>query len=178
MLAIDTAVNAMIPSIQNPSLTKIMTVITGIGSTTCLAILSILLLILLLYKKRYQNSLLLAFGMLGGLFIELLIKAIVQRERPESMLIAETGYSFPSAHSMMVLVFFAILVYSLKDDIKSLFLRYLFIAASIIIVLLVSFSRLYLGVHWLSDAIGGLIIGFLWLLLLSLILKSKDLYIK
>lgn len=178
MLTIDTAVNAIIPSIQTPSLTKLMIIITGIGSTTCLAILSILLLILLIYKKRYHQSLLLAFGMLGGLLIELFIKAIIQRERPESMLIAETGYSFPSAHAMMALVFFAILMYTVKDDLKNAFLRYLFIAVSICIVLLVAFSRLYLGVHWLSDVIGGLIIGAIWLLLLILIFKSKDLYIK
>ena len=171
MLAIDTAVNSIIPSIQTPSLTKIMTVITGIGSTTCLAILSIILLCFLLYKKRYQNSLLLAIGMLGGLLIELFIKAIIQKERPEGMLIAETGYSFPSAHAMMALVFFAILIYTVKDDIKNAFWRYLLIAASILIVLLVSFSRLYLRVHWLSDVIGGLIIGFLWLFLLVFTLK-------
>jgi len=177
-MSLDLLINSKMALLQTPFLTKIMTVITGIGSTTCLAILSIILLCFLLYKKRYQNSLLLAFGMLGGLLVELSIKAIVQKERPESALVEATGYSFPSAHAMMALVFFAILIYTVKDDIKSLFLRYLFIAASIFLVLLVSFSRLYLGVHWLSDAIGGLIIGAIWLLLLSLILKSKHLYIK
>jgi undecaprenyl-diphosphatase len=170
-MSIDLLINSKIVLFQTPFLTKIMTVITGIGSEICLAVLSIILFCYLIYKKRYQNSLLLAFGMLGGLLIELSIKAIVQRERPESMLIAETGYSFPSAHSLMALVFFAILIYAVKDDLKNAFLRYLFIAASILIVLLVSFSRLYLGVHWLSDVIGGLIIGTIWLLLLIMVFK-------
>ncbi len=172
-MSLDLLINSKMALLQNPFLTKIMTVITGIGSEICLAVLSILLLCFLLYKKRYHKSLLLAFGMLGGLLIELSIKAIIQRERPESALAEATGYSFPSAHAMMTLVFFAILIYTVKDDIKSLFLRYLFIAASIFLVLLVSFSRLYLGVHWLSDVIGGLAIGTVWLLVLRFVINRN-----
>lgn len=171
MLAIDTIINSSIHLLQSHGLTKFMSLTTMIGNKETMLVLTVALLCFLVYKKRYQNSILLAFGMLGGLLIELSIKAIVQRKRPEGALIEATGYSFPSAHSMMTLVFFAILIYAVKDDIKSAFLRYLLIAASIIIVLLVSFSRLYLGVHWLSDVIGGLIIGLLWLILLFFTLK-------
>jgi undecaprenyl-diphosphatase len=84
-----------------------------------------------------------------------ILKEIIKRSRPISTLIQETGFSFPSGHTIMSIVFFGLLVYifaAKKNKIKAIII-------STIIITITILSRLYLQVHWLTDIIGGIIIG-------------------
>ena len=170
-IKLDVLVNAKIALLHTPLLTKIMTVITNLGSAISLVTLSSVTFVLLAYKKRWQNALLLAVSMLTGLGAELLIKLITHRARPENALIAASGYSFPSGHATMTLIFFLLLIYFFKDSIKEKLWKYFFIISSITLTLLVGFSRIYLNVHWLSDVVGGFALGLLWFMLSIFVFK-------
>ena len=155
----DVFLNGKIMVLWNPSLTKVMIFITNIVSTKSLIILSAILLCVFIYKKWRYNSWLLVSSLLAGVGIELLIKNIVHRIRPDNALIEVSGYSFPSGHAITSVIFFSLLMYSFKDEIKNAILKACFIAANIILFLLIGFSRLYLGAHWFSDVIGGFALG-------------------
>jgi undecaprenyl-diphosphatase len=171
-IRMDVLANAKIALLQAPLLTKIMLVITSIGSKAGFAAWSAIAFAFLAYKKRWLNALLLAISMLSGLGIELLIKLIVHRLRPENALIQASGYSFPSGHATMAVLFFSLLIYFFRDDIKNKLWKNAFITASIALALLIGFSRVYLNVHWLSDVIGGFALGLLWFMLSIFVFKQ------
>ena len=168
---LDIWLNLKIVLLWNPLLNKIMIFITNIVSPSNLIIFSLVLFGYLIYKKKWYNSLLLLFSMIGGLLFEVLTKLIIHRTRPENALIEVSGYSFPSGHATMAIIFFSLLLYSFKDDIKDIFLKNLFISSNIILFLIIGFSRVYLNVHWLSDVLAGFALGMFWLTLLILIFK-------
>ena len=168
---LDVWLNAKIVLLWNPLLNKIMIFITNIASPTNLFILSLILFGILIYKKKWYYSLLLFFSMIGGLLFEVLIKLIMHRARPENALIEVSGYSFPSGHATMAIIFFSLLLYSFKDDIKNKSLKYIFIISNIVFFLLIGTSRVYFNVHWLSDVLAGFGLGLFLLTLLILIFK-------
>ncbi len=168
---LDVWLNAKIVLLWSPLLNKIMVFITNIASPTNLFILSLILLGILVYKKKWYYSLLLLFSMMGGLLFELLTKLIIHRTRPENALIEVSGYSFPSGHATMAIIFFSLLLYSFKDEIKNKSLRYIFIISNILLFLLIGSSRVYLNVHWFSDVLAGFGLGLFWLTLLILVFK-------
>jgi len=169
---LDVWLNAKIVLLWNPLLNKIMTFITNIASPLHLFILSLILFGVLMYKKKWYYSLLLLFSMIGGLLFETLTKFIIHRARPENALIEVSGYSFPSGHATMAIIFFSLFLYSFKDDIKNKALKNIFIISNIILFLLVGLSRLYLNVHWFSDVLAGYGLGLFLLTLLILVLKT------
>ena len=167
----DLWVNAKVTLLWNPFLNRIMIMITNIASPGVLIILSLMLFLVLVYKKKWYHSLLLLLSMAGGLLFESLTKIIIQRSRPENALISVAGYSFPSGHATMAIIFFSLLIYSFKDEIKNNALKYLFITGNMILFLVVGFSRIYLNVHWLSDVLAGFGLGLFWLTLLIIVFK-------
>ncbi len=168
---LDVWLNAKIVLLWNPLLNKIMIFVTNIASPSNLLILSLILLGILVYKKKWYYSSLLFFSMLGGLLFEILTKFIIHRARPENALVDVSGYSFPSGHATMAIIFFSLLLYAFKDDIKNKTLRYSFIIGNIVLFLLIGFSRVYLNAHWFSDVIAGFALGLFWLTLLILVFK-------
>ncbi len=168
---LDIFLNAKIIMLWNPLLNKIMIFVTNIASPTHLFALSLLLFGVLVYRKKWYYSLLLSFGMIGGMLFMIAIKFIIHRNRPVNALIEVSGYSFPSGHATIAIIFFSLLIYLFKDDIKNNILRYVFIISNIILLLLVGMSRIYLNVHWFSDVLAGFGLGLFWLTLLILVFK-------
>ncbi len=168
---LDFWINTKIVLLWNPLLNKIMIFITNILSPLHFIIILIIFAGFLIYKKKWYYSLFLFFGLGAGLSFESIIKIILQRVRPENALIKISEYSFPSGHATVSIIFFSILLYSFKEDIKNKVLKNIFIISNIIIILLIGFSRIYLNVHWFSDVIGGFSLGLFLLTLLVLIFK-------
>ncbi|MFH0779694.1 MAG: bifunctional DedA family/phosphatase PAP2 family protein [Parcubacteria group bacterium] len=171
MYRIDVWINAHIVSLWQPLLNKTMIIITNIGGPEVLLVLSLITCAILFYKKRIENALLLLLGMAGGAGLETLIKHFVERARPLNLLIQESGFSLPSGHAALALVFFAFLIFAFKDEIKNKFLKCVFVAACLLAALLIGFSRVYLNVHWASDVIAGFSLGLFWITFLIIIFK-------
>jgi membrane-associated phospholipid phosphatase len=172
IVRLDLAVNAYIALIASPALTKVMALLTSIAGPLFMGVLSIILFAVLIYRKKKHHALFLAVAMLMGLFTELFVKIFVHRLRPENALLHVSGYSFPSGHAMMATIFFLIVAYSFKDEIKNTLLRILFVVSNIALVLVIAFSRVCLNVHWLSDVIAGFAAGMFWFTLILLMFKS------
>ena len=169
---LDVWLNAKVILLWNPLLNKIMIFVTNIASPTHLFFLSLILFGILVYKKKWYYSLLLSFSMVGGLLFEVLTKFLIHRARPENALIGVSGYSFPSGHATMAIIFFSLLLYSFKDDIKNKALKNIFIVSNIALFLIIGFSRVYLNVHWFSDVLAGFGLGLFLLTLLILVFQT------
>jgi len=172
IMHLDVLINAKVMLFWNPLLNKIMIGITSIANPLNLFLLSLLLFGILIYRKKWYHSLLLMCSMLGGLLFEFLTKLIIHRSRPENGLITVSGYSFPSGHATMAIIFFTIIILAFKDDIKSTLWRNCFIAINILLFFFIGVSRVYLNVHWFSDILAGFSLGLFWLTLLILIFKT------
>lgn len=148
--------------IRTPLLTKIFLIITNLGSPYVLIVLT--LLSFLLKNKK------LSFIITGNLglitIINQVLKFIVKRPRPSDLfLIVETGYSFPSGHSMVSLSFYGLLIYFIYKYFKNKKLKIFLITLLSLIIVLIGVSRVYLGVHFVSDVISGFLLSLSYLII-------------
>lgn len=98
--------------------------------------------------------------------INQVLKFIIQRPRPDGFrLAAATGFSFPSGHSMVAMAFFGLLAWFVWRYEKDRRQRVLLLIAFAFIIFMVGLSRVYLGVHYASDVIGGFCLSIIWLAL-------------
>ncbi len=135
-------------------LTLIMSYITLIGGREGIMIISLIVLISFLMKKKYDFSLFYLISVSGATIVNYELKNLFQRVRPE---IYGTEFSFPSGHAMASTVAFGTLALYFWPKNKKISISLL------IIPLLVGFSRIYLDVHWVSDVFGGFFFGAIWL---------------
>lgn len=92
------------------------------------------------------------------------LKFIIQRPRPDGFRLAEaTGFSFPSGHSMVAMAFFGLLVWLVWNYEKDCKLRCLYAVGFAIVIAMIGISRIYLGVHYASDVLGGFCLSVAWL---------------
>ncbi len=130
-------------------------------------VLAVLVLISLFFiiKKRFRYDLVLWATTVGGFGTAFILKEIFHRSRPVGALVAETSSSFPSAHAVVSVAFYAFIFYLLAKNTKCCFSKYLLISAMFLVPIFLGFSRLYLGVHYLSDVLAGYAIGDIWFLI-------------
>lgn len=149
-------------SFRNPLNSKIMIIITDFGFYG-IGILSGLITLLLFLKKKIKLSMYFAFVVGSGFVANALLKLLIQRPRPSYLpLITETDFSFPSGHAMSSFIFFVTVTYlyyhlTMKKN-ASIFLLFVFM----LLTFFIGVSRIYLGVHYPSDILGGIVAGFLW----------------
>lgn len=148
-------------SLRTSKYTKIVLIVTNFCSPWIL--LGIILTMLLVFKNK-KIGLFASINIVCGLIINQLIKYMVARQRPISyMLIDESGYSFPSAHSMIAMIFYGFLIYILFINVKRKWLRNILSVLISLLILSIAVSRVYLGVHYPSDIFCGLLFGYIYL---------------
>ena len=152
----------------------IMRLITALGST--IVIITGILCIAVLFKdKNYFKIFVIANAL--GVILNNIIKLIVRRKRPSNTFILtnETSYSFPSGHSMMSIIFYGLIIYYVCKFVKNKKIKILLTSVLSAIILLVGLSRIYLGVHYATDVLGGYLFGIIYLILFIKIGKSRKL---
>ena len=145
--------------------TSVMSVISDFGAPlTDIAIASVLALILLWRRARYW-LLALVLAVAGGALLNIIIKHLIHRQRPifEDPIQTLTSYSFPSGHAMGSTLLYGMLAAIVIGHTRDWRLRALAIAGASSVVAMICFSRIYLGVHYLSDVIAGFLAGVVWL---------------
>ena len=159
----DVAVLDFIHNSNSPVLLSIMKFISFIGSEIFLFPAIGIVIIYTFIKKKYYITKILLANTLGSWILNYILKWIFQRTRPfDYALVKQGGLSYPSGHSMVTMSMYLAIAYLLSrnvdDHIKK---RNIYIIATAIIVLM-GISRMYLGVHWPTDIIGGYIMGYLF----------------
>ncbi len=152
--------------LRTPFLAKVFYIITNFADQITLAVLAVISLAYAYLKKElaYLYSLIIIF--LGTDASVFLIKIFINRARPGSDIAyyIENSKSFPSGHSAIAMAFYGFITYYFIHHIKRKSKKTAVICIGVLLIGLIGFSRLYLGVHYLSDVLGGFLLGGLWLL--------------
>ena len=143
--------------------TPIAKLITNFGGALVL-IGTTIILVISIKNRRIGLSIIANLGIVTGLNI--VLKQIVQRPRPtEYRIVNETGYSFPSGHSMVSMAFYGFLIYLIYKYVKNQYLKIGLITFLSILIISIGISRIYLGVHYTSDVMAGFCISVSYLVL-------------
>lgn len=143
--------------------TPVAKIITQFGGAMVLTSIAIMLLILI---KDRKIGILIWINLIISTLLNQILKHIVQRPRPiEFRIIDESGYSFPSGHSMVSTAFYGFLIYLIYKNVKNKYLRNSLMIILSILIILIGTSRIYLGVHYTSDVIAGFLISISYLII-------------
>ena len=156
-------------SFRNNYLDMFFKAITKFGNTITVIVLVVLLVIFLERKNMWQ--LLITVGI--TVLTNQLLKHIIRRVRPDHLrLIKEDGFSFPSGHSMISIALYGTLIYITYKCIKKKFIKTIIIVLLTILILGIGISRIYLGVHYPSDVLGGYFLATSILILVVTIIDN------
>ena len=165
ILTFDSTIISYVQGLEMPALTAIMKFFTFIGSGNAIFVIAVIVMFFL-YKVLHHRFELLFFTIvvLGAGILNGMLKDIFQRARPDlHRLIEIGGYSFPSGHAMSAMAVYGALAFLLWRHISTRFGRNLLILFSAMMIFMIGISRVYLGVHYPSDIIGGYFASGFWL---------------
>ena len=158
--------------LRNDTLTFLMKVITNLGNAVPILLITILAMVICRNKKINFWMLLNLIFVTG---LNVVLKYGVHRNRPEGYrLIDESGYSFPSGHSMVSVAFYGFFIYLIIKKVSNPYLRNTLVIALSLLIMLIGFSRIYLGVHYASDVIGGFFISLAYLIIFITIMEKRE----
>jgi membrane-associated phospholipid phosphatase len=136
-----------------------------LGSSAWIGTVLFFAVLFLAYKRRWSSLVLLIVAVPGGMLLNELVKVLVHRQRPflEGPFVDWSGYSFASGHAIGATLLYGELALLIMPSIKNPRWRVLTILAASLLVVLVSFSRVALGAHYLSDVFAAIAFGIIWL---------------
>jgi membrane-associated phospholipid phosphatase len=162
--SLDERVLLTIQKLHSPLLDSIMVGATLFGEGVTLLLISGLYGNWLLRHNRRQDANTLMLALFGGIGLNCILKLLFARSRPLlwDRLLEVSHYSFPSGHSMVSMAVYGYIAYTLAKQYPQY--RNQISALAVALIITIGFSRLYLGVHWLTDVTAGYAAGLLWLL--------------
>ncbi len=138
--------------------------ITSFGSTTWYLIL---IVCILFFIKPIKNGIYAAGGLGLGACINIIIKNVIRKGRPAFPLIEKSiSYSFPSGHAMCATIFYGVILYFIIKESRNKYFKVFSTIFFLILITLISFSRIYLGVHYFTDVIMGIVFGIIVLIII------------
>ena len=166
-LALDALATPLLHGLASPVLDQLMNAATFMGSNLVIPPLFILAALWLAWIRRRREALFLAVASGGSLVLNEVMKLLVQRPRPQlAWAQVLPDYSFPSGHTMNSLVFYVALAVVLWS-VHGRRIGRASLSAGIALALLIGVSRIYLGYHYFTDVVGGLLAGTAWLLIVA-----------
>ena len=183
--AADAWMNASLFSMRSDIATTIFLPITWLGEWTTVMIFVLIVAAFLLRSRQRRLILALSISTFGSLGVTYLTKLLIERPRPLDAILLENSSSFPSAHATIAVAFYGFLAYLLIKKIsaqggpapsrKNKLNRSLIIFSASVLILAIGFSRLYLGVHYLSDVLAGYLVGLAWLIVgITLVARKQS----
>jgi undecaprenyl-diphosphatase len=166
MLAVfDDRVTSTLRAHATPTGTAAIAALTRLGGVHALFVLGVIVAALLaLARKRTLVTGWLA-ALIGAGVLDQVLKPLFERPRPDGALeiLRYESWSFPSGHAMASLIAYGMLAYVAILFVRSPVLRQVIVGCALLLVLAIGFSRLYLGVHYFTDVVGGFAAGAVWL---------------
>lgn len=160
---IDRLAISYVNEIKSETLSKIVVFISKSGDTIVEIILTILIFCFFYIINKKKEAFFYALNILGIALISEGLKFIIKRPRPEGKWLVQIGgYSFPSGHAVIPMFSALLIIYFILSNFRKRILAYILSIFIFIYCGLIGLSRVYVGVHYISDVIGGWMIGFIW----------------
>lgn len=163
---------------RTQALTNYFVFVTNVGDVNgYLIVLAICLILSIFIFKRYKYAWQIPLVLALSAFSNVMLKRFVDRARPgiEHLVSVET-LSYPSGHAMSAMAFYGFLIYLFYRFSMKPILKFFAIAVLVILILSIGISRIYLGVHFPSDIVGGYIAGVIWVVFCVLLFDTIDLF--
>jgi membrane-associated phospholipid phosphatase len=156
--------------------TEVLSAVTWLGGAQVLLAVTLLAGAWLLSRRRVAHAALMGVALAGGEWLNVLLKATFDRPRPSfsEPLATAAGFSFPSGHAMSSLTVYGALAFVIMASVKSRRAQVLAVVPIVGLVVAIGFSRVYLGVHYVSDVLAGYSAGLAWLTLSVLVLLAAS----
>lgn len=165
IIAVDIRFANLIPGFRTDALTSVFSWITLLGkSQVILVFICISAALLLVWGKKYY-TVPLFIVVVGSEAFTYLGKLAFHRPRPESAVFVEHSYSFPSGHATIAVAFYGFVAYLLVRFVQGWNRRINILFSAVFLIIAIGLSRVYLGVHYLSDVWSGYLVGMLWLII-------------
>ena len=157
-----------------PTFVTVLHAFTDFGSSVWIALVLVALVLFFAWKRSWPSLILLIIAVPGGMLLNEWIKVLVHRQRPftEGPYVDWSGYSFASGHTMGATLLYGQLLLFLLPLLNGRRLRFACVFAAASLVLLVGFSRIALGAHFLTDVLAAILFGMIWLMLCMILGKS------
>lgn len=163
IMRLDTlAYHVFVETLRSDALTPFMEAFTSLASVVVLAVMAAVIAALAPGKAPGWCV---AVNLVCVVVLNTVLKVIVQRPRPAGFrLISESGYSFPSGHSMVAMAFFGLLIWMVWRYHRRDVMRVVWCVCFGLVIAMVGISRIYLGVHYASDVLAGFCVSLIWLI--------------
>lgn len=156
---------------MSPWLTSFLIVITNIGGPIGIAI--VCCFIFLVPRVRNKVGIPVSLSIATSFGLNVILKRCFARERPDILrLVSESSFSFPSGHAMVNMALYAILVIYTFKLVENKKIKYILITIMSCLVASIGFTRVYLGVHYAGDILGGWLLGFVVSMIVYMIMKK------
>lgn len=164
---LDLVFTGWVQSFNNIKVLETMKIVSLVGNASSLPYFLASISLVLYLLKLKNEAIISLFAVSIALFSSSLLKIIIDRPRPVASLVdvytTMNDKSFPSGHTMTYTVVFGFLIYLLAKKSKNKLVKYSLATLLIIPIVTIGFSRVYLGAHWMSDVLGGYLLGSFWL---------------
>ncbi|MDX5347144.1 MAG: phosphatase PAP2 family protein [Hymenobacteraceae bacterium] len=166
IVSIDRQFTQFLYSSRHPGLSQFFYGLTQLGTREAIFALGVFSTLILLFQRKFL-AVLCFWATMGGIGLTIIYgKQYFLRARPEDVgFYAEVSFSFPSGHATTAMALFGFLTYFIIRYSKTWSSKVFLFIVCLILILLVGFSRIYLGVHYLSDVLAGFLVGGAWLIM-------------
>ncbi|MBR6690537.1 MAG: phosphatase PAP2 family protein [Bacilli bacterium] len=168
---LDSIIYNFISKYISNDLTFVIKNLTHLASALIVILITILVLV---FHKNKKYGLFMALDLIIITILQYILKFTFMRVRPLNInLIEETGYSFPSGHSLTAMAFYGLIIYYIYTSKLSKKSKSIYITLFSIIILIVGLSRIYLGVHFFTDVLGAFSFSLAFLIIYTNIIKGR-----
>jgi len=180
---IDETVGYWAEGITSASALLFMEIISVLGSSELILIVTVVVGIVLLIKFQWRNLFFFFFVSVGGVFVNFLLKVLIRRERPGdevsyieafNMQLELQSYSFPSGHTMRATILLFFLMYLTYLFAKTSWMKVTSYIVYISLLLLIALSRVVLDAHFVTDVVGALFVGTGWFFLILYLFHKEE----
>lgn len=178
VVTLDQQFTAFLFSIRSRWLSQVLYALTQIGTREAVFAFGGLATLVFLYRRRYMAIMAFWLTMAGvGLSVQY-GKKFISRDRPAQAVAfyQEHNFSFPSGHATTAMALYGMLAYLTYRRLHTPTERKVLVIFSVLLIVVVGFSRIYLGVHFLSDVLAGFLLGASWVLLGISLMETLTFY--